>query len=114
MNPRLLVCTALLAAACATPRPDADSAAAADSQRALDAARLTAAEVALDSAKRADSVRVADSVTTARTGSKSTRTGTTPTKARDSLKLSPNIGRDSVTRPKGQMPAMDTKKPPSD
>ncbi|HET9452725.1 MAG TPA: hypothetical protein VFO66_00475 [Gemmatimonadaceae bacterium] len=95
MRTALLIPIALLAA-CGERQPASDSTAALP----VDTMR----PVVVDSAS-VDTV--ATPAASSSTGTKAaTRTAPATTTKRDSL--SPNIGRDSVIRPKGRMPAIDT------
>lgn len=103
MRPALLVPLVLLAA-CGERQPASDSTAALP----ID----TLKPVVVDSAAIDSAAAPAASSSTGGATTKTAPTTTTTTKTkRDSL--SPNIGRDSVIRPKGRMPAIDTptKKP---
>lgn len=107
MRAALVVLALVVVAACAGDQGRADSLAAA--ARADSAA--AAQRVAADSARRADSVRAADSVANAAAATPSMPVRRLPPqtlprpRAADSVKLSPNIGRDSVTRRPRRIPA---------
>lgn len=92
----------ILLAACGEQQPASDSTAA----LAVD----TLKPVVVDSAA-AD--KVATPAASTNMGAKSATTKTAPRTVTKRDSLSPNIGRDSVIRPKGRMPAIDTptKKP---
>jgi len=94
--------------ACAGDQRRADSVAAA---ARADSLAAIAAQATADSARRADSARMADSVAAAAaaaatTSTKATRSPVTtrPATKADSVKLSPNIGRDSVIRRPRRIP----------
>ena len=110
---RALIGFAVMLAACEARTPAADSTAAAP----VDTARPVVVTAAADSARRADSIRAADSLARAATKSAATRspTGavTSPPRTKgDSVKLNPNIGRDSVIRRPRPFPTADTTKRP--
>ena len=110
---RALIGIAVMLTACEARTPAADSTAAAP----VDTAQPVVVTAAADSAHRADSIRVADSLARAATRAAPTpsRTGTVTSLPRtkgDSVKLNPNIGRDSVTRRPRPFPNADTTKRP--
>jgi hypothetical protein len=109
---RALIGFAVILSACEARTPAADSTAAAP----VDTAQPVVVTAAADSARRADSIRVADSLAGAATKSAPTPAPagtTTPPRTRgDSVKLNPNIGRDSVIRRPRPFPNVDTTKRP--
>jgi hypothetical protein len=112
MMRRAIVGFTIMLAACEARTPAADSTAA-----AVDTAQPVVVNATSDSARRADSIRVADSLTRSATKAAPTppRTGTTtpaPRTKGDSVKLNPNIGRDSVIRRPRPFPTADTTKRP--
>jgi hypothetical protein len=113
MNRGAFIGLAAMLAACEARTPAADSTAAAG----VDTAQPVVVNAAADSARLADSMRVTDSVARAATKAAPApaRTGTTTPATRakaDSVKLNPNIGRDSVIRRPRPFPAADTTKRP--
>ena len=106
-----LIGFAMMLTACEARTPAADSTAAAP----VDTAQPVVVTAAADSARRADSIRVADSLARAATKSSPTRApagATPPPRTGDSVKLNPNIGRDSVIRRPRPFPNADTTKRP--